>query len=146
MPPVVAYPAPDLSPAGLFPAPSYEKPPGPPPWPLRSPCCPRPQAEPSSERPLAFRRVALARVLHLAGDALFHAPAPPTFSPRLSGLKARPAWGAPVSALPGCRGPAGEVGSALGARAVFSVPGASRVVSPWTQAPPRRARPWSGTR
>nr|XP_025711613.1 skin secretory protein xP2-like [Callorhinus ursinus] len=43
-------------PAGLFPAPSYEKPPGPPPWPLRSPCCPRPQADPSSERPLAFRR------------------------------------------------------------------------------------------
>ncbi|KAF3820419.1 hypothetical protein GH733_015928 [Mirounga leonina] len=119
--------------------------PGPPPGPLPSPCCPHPQAEPSSERPLASRPVALARAPRPAGSALFRAPAPPTLLPRLAGPQARPAWGALASALPGCRGPAGGGVGAGGAGRVVG-PGASCVVSPCTQAPPRRARPWSGAR
>lgn len=81
----------------------------------------RPRADPSSESPPALGRVARPALPTSPGrpsSALLPLPLPP----RLAGPKARPPRGAPASALPGCRGPAGW-GAALGARAVCSDPG-----------------------
>lgn len=82
---MVAYRSPDLSLAGLFPAPPLTNSPVIHPMAFALAMLLASQADPSSERPLAFRPVASAGVLGLAGSALFPAPAPPTFSSRLAG-------------------------------------------------------------